>query len=165
MFYRPVFDPRDPFRFIGVRATKGVEMPDTREFTRKEQGEHVKNYLLASVVAAVIMVGWIVAYLTTYNVGYTSGENGLWFAETQVAKEGWSQFQSAGCAQCHSILGQQGQSAGPDLTYVGKRWKADQIKQLVRNPRSIFPNTMMPAFTRQSDEEIDKIARYLETLK
>lgn len=111
------------------------------------------------------MVVWIFASLTTYNVGYTSGDDGPWFAETQVAKEGWSAFQSAGCAQCHSILGQQGQSIGPDLTYVGKRWKADQIKQLVRNPRAIFPNTIMPTFSNLSDDQIDKIARYLETLK
>lgn len=141
-------------------------MPDTVENRLKgDKKNRMRNYLLATVLAAVILVAWIVAYLTTYNVGYTSGREGPWFAETQVAKEGWSQFQRAGCAQCHSILGQQGQSIGPDLTYVGKRWKADQIKQLVRDPRSIYPNTIMPAYSNLPDEQVEAIAKYLETLQ
>ncbi len=141
------------------------DMPATEASSQKGEKEHVRNYLLATVVAALLLVGWSVAYFTTYNAGVSAAETGPWFAETQVAKVGWSSFQSAGCAQCHSILGQQGQSLGPDLTYVGKRWKAEQIEQLVRNPRSIFPNTMMPAFSNLSEEQVDQIATYLETLK
>lgn len=124
----------------------------------------MKAFIATIGVATLLLVGYTVASLTTYDLGY-AGEKGPWFADTQVAKEGWTQFQRAGCAQCHSILGQQGQSIGPDLTYVGSRWKSAQIQQLVRNPSSIFPNTIMPSFDKLSDEQVKAIADYLETLK
>jgi mono/diheme cytochrome c family protein len=111
------------------------------------------------------MLTWIVGYMTTYSVGHTAGMDGPWFANTQVAQEGWMQFQRAGCAQCHTILGQQGQSTGPDLTTVGERWKAEQMTQLVREPRKFYPNTIMPAFANLSDAEVSTIVKYLETLR
>lgn len=126
----------------------------------------MRTYVLSSAAVVVVLLGWFTGYMTTYNVGHTTGlEDGPWFAETQVAREGWSQFQRAGCAQCHSILGQQGQSTGPDLTNVGERWKAEQVAQLLREPRRFFPNTMMPAYPNLTDEEVNTIARYLETLR
>lgn len=124
----------------------------------------MKGFLVTIAIGTLLLIAYSVASLTTYDVGYT-GEKGPWFADTEVARQGWAQFQRAGCAQCHSILGQQGQSIGPDLTYVGRRWKAAQIEQLVRNPGSVFPNTIMPAFDKLSDEQVKTIAQYLETLK
>lgn len=124
----------------------------------------MRTFLVTVAVATVLMVGYTVAYLTTYDVGYTS-EKGPWFADTQVAKAGWTEFQRAGCAQCHQILGQQGQSIGPDLTYVGKKFKAPQIQQMIRNPKSMYANTIMPSFDNLSDEQVTRIAQYLETLK
>ena len=142
-------------------------MGEENEMSGKQKGVRyvMKKYLLATGLATALLLAWFVAYMTTYNVGYSSGTPGPWFADTQVAREGWSRFQGAGCAQCHSILGQQGQNLGPDLTYVGARWKGEQIKQLVRNPRSFFPNTIMPSFTNLSDDDVATIATYLETLK
>lgn len=125
----------------------------------------MRRYLLTSAVLVGVLLAWFVGYMTTYDVGYTADMEGPWFAKTEVAQAGWAQFQRAGCAQCHSILGQQGQSTGPDLTNVGERWKAEQIAQLVREPRRFFPNTMMPAYTNLTDEEVNTIARYLETLR
>jgi mono/diheme cytochrome c family protein len=124
----------------------------------------MKTFLVTIAVATVLLVVYMVASLTTWEVGY-SGPRTPAFAETEVAKVGWTEFQRGGCAQCHSILGQQGQSIGPDLTTVGKSWQAAQLQQMIRNPKSIFPNTIMPANNRLSDEQVANLAKYLETLK
>ncbi len=71
-------------------------------------------------------------------------------------------FQSAGCTGCHMINGVGGQT-GPDLTNEAQRkrsrqWLIDQIK----NPKSHFPNTIMPSFaSRLSAEQIDRLVGYL----
>ncbi len=125
----------------------------------------MKNFWISMVVAVVLMVGTTIAYMLTYDTGLASSQIGPWFAGTKVANDGWHKFERAGCANCHSILGQQGQPTGPDLTYVGQRWNSENVVKLLKNPRAFFPNTIMPKFDNLSDADLKTIGDYLETLK
>jgi len=70
-------------------------------------------------------------------------------------------FQSAGCTACHSVEGTGG-TIGPVLSRgtlrgKGRAWIVEQI----RNPRSHNPNTLMPAFTSLSGQQVDTLVSYL----
>ncbi len=70
-------------------------------------------------------------------------------------------FQSAGCTACHAVEGTGG-TAGPALSRAslsgkGREWTVQQI----RNPRSHNPNTIMPAFTSLSGQQVDTIVSFL----
>jgi mono/diheme cytochrome c family protein len=79
-------------------------------------------------------------------------------------KKGGQFFQSKGCTGCHKVYGKGG-SIGPELsgnTLKGKsrQWLEDQI----RNPKSHFPNTIMPAFSGLSKDDLDDLVSYLMSL-
>ena len=76
-------------------------------------------------------------------------------------KEGAQLFQSEGCIGCHRIHGVGG-TVGPDLSSGvlkgrDRQWLITQI----RNPKSHFPNTIMPSFTGPSDQQINAVVDYL----
>ena len=65
------------------------------------------------------------------------------------------------CAGCHKISGEGGES-GPDLSAVGARRDAANIKRIIREPTSEYPDTLMPSFAeRLSEEQINALAEYL----
>ncbi|MEJ2696261.1 MAG: c-type cytochrome [Candidatus Sulfobium sp.] len=79
-------------------------------------------------------------------------------------KKGEQIFQSKGCTGCHKVFGKGG-SVGPELsggTLKGKsrQWIEDQI----RNPKSHFPNSVMPSFSGMSKEDIDDLVSYLMSM-
>ncbi len=70
-------------------------------------------------------------------------------------------FQTAGCTACHSVEGRGG-TIGPALSKgalsgKGRAWIVEQI----RNPKSHNPNTIMPAFTALSGQQVDILVSYL----
>ncbi len=83
---------------------------------------------------------------------------------TATLSKGSELFLSHGCSGCHSI-NNAGGTVGPDLSNEGKKgrdrkWLTDQI----RNPKSHFPGSVMPAFTTLSDEEVNGLVDYLMSL-
>jgi mono/diheme cytochrome c family protein len=70
-------------------------------------------------------------------------------------------FKTAGCSACHGIQGKGGavgpRLAGGALRGRDRAWLTDQI----RNPKSHFPDTVMPAFTALSDREVNGLIDYL----
>ena len=74
-------------------------------------------------------------------------------------------YQNQGCSACHTINGIGGTS-GPDLTHVGASGKdiAWHVQHL-KDPRSVVPNSAMPAFERLSAADLKDLAAYLVTLK
>ncbi|HEY3347977.1 MAG TPA: c-type cytochrome [Nitrospirota bacterium] len=79
--------------------------------------------------------------------------------------EGPMLFARNGCQGCHKINGVGG-AIGPDLTHVGSRLpdKQAQISHL-RDPRSIHPQSSMPAFGKMSEHDLEELAEYLVSLK
>lgn len=78
----------------------------------------------------------------------------------ELAALGEALFRSRGCTRCHGIDGGRG-SGGPDLTFVHRKHPdADWYRRFVRNPRSVRPNSTMPAF-KLADEDLSALAEFL----
>ncbi len=82
----------------------------------------------------------------------------------EAAEKGVQLFASLGCAACHRIGGVGG-TVGPDLSKVGGRRTRKWIEQQIRDPKSHNPNSIMPSFSKLSDEDNDSLAEYLSGLK
>jgi menaquinol-cytochrome c reductase cytochrome b/c subunit len=89
------------------------------------------------------------------------------FADDPVAVEGATLFAESGCLNCHVYLGAGGQNLGaPELTEEGLKgrgiqWQVDHLK----NPSSKVPGSPMPAFGDLGEENLIKIATFLEASK
>jgi cytochrome c oxidase subunit II len=83
-------------------------------------------------------------------------------------------FESQACISCHVIRGTPAQGKfGPDLTHFGSRdtlasGAADNtpgnLKLWIKDPDYVKPGSLMPAM-QLSDDQIDKVVAYLDTLK
>jgi ubiquinol-cytochrome c reductase cytochrome b subunit len=83
---------------------------------------------------------------------------------SQSAREGATLVGSLGCAGCHSINGTGG-SVGPDLSNESRQgrsreWLMDQI----RDPKSHNPNSIMPSYPSLTQQQLDQIVDYLQSL-
>jgi cytochrome c oxidase subunit 2 len=88
--------------------------------------------------------------------------------------EGRQLFESQSCVSCHVIRGTAAQGKfGPDLTHFGSRDtlasgaadnNPENLRLWIKDPDYIKPGSLMPAM-QLSDDQIDKIAAYLTTLK
>jgi cytochrome c oxidase subunit 2 len=88
--------------------------------------------------------------------------------------EGRQIFESQSCISCHVIRGTPAQGRfGPDLTHFGSRdtlasGAADNtpanLKLWIKDPDYVKPGSLMPAM-QLSDDQIDKVVAYLDTLK
>lgn len=89
---------------------------------------------------------------------------GTWaFAAPESAvQNGQRVFSERKCTVCHTLHGTGGQ-VGPDLSTVGATRDEAWLKAFLPNPKSIYPNTIMPPF-RGTDEERDALAAYLRSL-
>jgi cytochrome c oxidase subunit 2 len=93
----------------------------------------------------------------------------------QPASQGAALFRSAGCAACHRIAGTPANgAAGPDLTYVGSRSSLGAgilpnnlgtMMGWIGDSQSIKPGNRMPPYKMLSAEELDALARFLESQK
>ncbi len=73
---------------------------------------------------------------------------------------------NASCARCHTIGG--GRRKGPDLGHVGAdpNHTAEWLANYIRDPKSIDPDSSMPAFRGKINEpDLQALAEYLATLK
>lgn len=106
-----------------------------------------------------------------------------WVAGRQVAAvepiepaavRGQEVFFRSGCASCHTIEGTAATAAGdPDLTHLASRDTlgavavsntSEHLAEWVADPHSIKSGVEMPA-TELSDQELDALVAYLETLE
>jgi menaquinol-cytochrome c reductase cytochrome b/c subunit len=89
------------------------------------------------------------------------------FADNPVAVEGATLFAESGCLNCHVYLNAGGQNLGaPDLSEEGLKgrgieWQVAHLK----NPSSKVPGSPMPSFATLGDENLTKIATFLEASK
>jgi len=89
------------------------------------------------------------------------------FADNPEAVAGAELFAVSGCLNCHVYLGAGGQNLGaPELTAEGLKgrgveWQVEHLK----NPGSKIPGSSMPSFAALGDENLQKIAIFLEASK
>lgn len=126
----------------------------------------MKSFLTNLLLATVLLLLSVVGSLITIDKGFTAEQITPHYADTELAKKGMKAYNEAGCASCHSFLGQQGQVGGPRLDWVGERYPKDMIEKIIRNPRGFFPETIMPqVHSRVTDEEIALISEYLASFQ
>ena len=83
-------------------------------------------------------------------------------------------FESTSCVNCHAVGGTNGTGRfGPDLTHLMSRRTIaagaaentrENLRLWIQNPDAIKPGSLMPAM-KLSDEDLDALTRYLETLR
>jgi quinol-cytochrome oxidoreductase complex cytochrome b subunit len=86
------------------------------------------------------------------------------FANNPTAVAGATIFAVAGCMSCHTYNGAGSSNLGaPDLTGIGNKNLGieTQIKHL-KNPSSVTPGSPMPSFASLGDENLKKLAVFLE---
>jgi cytochrome c oxidase subunit 2 len=92
-----------------------------------------------------------------------------------AAQHGAQLFASSSCVNCHAIAGTNATArVGPDLSHVGSRTiigagvldtSPDSLARWVRDPQSIKPGVLMPAYPNFSDADLAALASYLSGLK
>jgi cytochrome c oxidase subunit 2 len=111
----------------------------------------------------------------------TSDEFSHWVQEqrqpaktTDVATVGRNIFEATACINCHTVAGTVADGRfGPDLTHLMSRDTIasgavpntpTNLRRWIQNPSSLKPGCKMPAM-ELSDQDIDAVTAYLETLR
>ena len=114
-------------------------------------------------------------------VVHSPDEFGRWAGEQQQsasvatnAAEGRKAFFANSCVNCHTIGGTSAQGKfGPDLTHLMSRETLgagavrntpDNLRLWVRDPQKFKVGCLMPNM-QLTDQEVDQIAAYLQTLR
>jgi len=80
------------------------------------------------------------------------------------AGQGKQLFDKVGCLGCHAVNGQGGK-VGPDLSNIANAGHSRQwLRTQIRDPKAHDPQTAMPAFNNLSDQQVNDLVDYLETL-
>ena len=79
------------------------------------------------------------------------------------------------CVSCHAIRGLgAAANVGPDLTHFGSRTTLgsgvlpntpENLRRWIRDPQTIKPGVLMPAFHDMPDQDLDALVAFLEGLK
>jgi menaquinol-cytochrome c reductase cytochrome b/c subunit len=87
------------------------------------------------------------------------------FAEDPAAVAGGKLFAQSGCLNCHVYLGEGNQNLGaPELTEVGLRRDAEELKAYLENPAA-FGNNVMVSYGYLGEENLTNLAAFLGASK
>jgi cbb3-type cytochrome oxidase cytochrome c subunit len=93
-----------------------------------------------------------------------------WVKENNLppaAVPGATLFAQSGCLTCHTYLGSGSSNLGaPDLSDIGNKGLGiDRQIQHLKDPQSVTPGSPMPSFAQLGDENLRKLAIFLEASK
>ena len=92
-----------------------------------------------------------------------------WKASTQrlladaTMSPGAALIQQEGCLTCHA-LGDQGESVGPRMEWIGAKHGAAWIADYIRDPQKVSPNSTMPASDKLSQSQRQAIGEFITAL-
>jgi cytochrome c oxidase subunit 2 len=121
------------------------------------------------------------ALMSFYTVAMTPSDYDAWLAKERASakpmlkSEGEQLFLSSGCAGCHTVRGIQADGKiGPDLTHVGSRLSLGAgilpntpegfAKWISQHP-TVKPENLMPPFNIFSENELQSLSAYLNSLE
>ncbi len=84
-------------------------------------------------------------------------------AQGAATERGPQLFVQQGCYGCHTI-GRVGTPIGPDLSRIGRRYSASDLRRLLRDPESVRPGAHMPVL-ELTKEEVAALAEFLGSLR
>lgn len=100
----------------------------------------------------------VVAYLRRNHAGLTPPDLA---PEVRLA----AMTYASTCVVCHRISGEGG-TVGPDLTTIGQRRSAEEIRAIIEDPALVYGESRMPAFkSRLTGAQVEALAAYLATRK
>ncbi|MGZ5031096.1 MAG: cytochrome c oxidase subunit II [Methylobacter sp.] len=121
------------------------------------------------------------ALMSFYTVAMTPSDYEAWLtkeranAKPALDRQGEQVFLSSGCARCHTVRGTQANGKiGPDLTHVGSRLSLgagilpnteDSFAKWISQHQTIKPENLMPPFDIFSENELQSLAVYLNSLE
>jgi ubiquinol-cytochrome c reductase cytochrome b subunit len=122
------------------------------------------GFVLAGFMIALTIVGYFSNPAGTQNRNVTPQRGVSALQISSSAQAGKKLFDSLGCLGCHSVNGTGG-NVGPDLSNEASRdrsrnWLVTQI----RDSKSHYPNSIMPAFTTLNDQQVNQLVDYLLSL-
>ena len=101
------------------------------------------------------------AYLTV--LGALAGApSEIELATSPENEEGRAVTASSGCLGCHKI-GENGNTLGPSLTYIGERLGRDAIARTLVNPTAPMPSYR--SLQQEEPEQFSQLIRYLSSLR
>jgi len=141
--------------------------------TRRERRLSRRPVAVVITILTVIALGTLTYKGATAKEFLASEVEGIvptWVEKEQLpanAVPGAKLFASSGCLQCHTYLGTGSSNLGaPDLSEEGAKGKGIQFQiQHLRDPRSTTPGSPMPPFASLGDENLRKLAIFLEASK
>ncbi len=171
----------EPLGSVGVPTVLILVLVLLPFIDRKPERNPFKRSI--AMLCGVIYIGFLVGFTIAgyYSKGYgqvpvTQKPASATVAEKTVQRipsreeapatlsKGSELFSFHGCSGCHSV-NNSGGTVGPDLSNEGmkgrdRKWLKDQI----RNPKSHFPGSVMPAFTTLGGDEVNALVDYLMSL-
>jgi len=86
-------------------------------------------------------------------------------ANTNTKITGEQLFKTLGCTECHTTTGLAGNKQGPDLVMAkGNNRTHEWLRNQIIAPQSHNPRTIMPPYAQLSDQNINLLISYLESL-
>lgn len=118
----------------------------------------MRNYLVPGVLVLVILVLWLLLNPPHFWLNLTAEVEPTVLVGAQLVEQN-------NCRGCHR-MGGRGALTAPGLDEVVRRQQEQDpalviLRLWLRDPKSIKPNTAMPAF-RLSDSQIEAILLYLQ---
>ncbi len=117
-------------------------------------------------VAGVITLAFI-GYFSKPETASSKTPSSQGIPSTQVsesASKGAQLFHSLGCIGCHRVKGQGG-TIGPGLSSESLKSKSRTwLITQIRDPKKHDPNTIMPAFSSATDQQVNELVDYLQSL-
>lgn len=85
--------------------------------------------------------------------------------DASLINQGKSLFRSEGCLGCHTVDGTGG-SVGPGLSNIGSKGLSKQWLMIqLQDPKKHDSSSIMPSFSSLSDQNLNALVTYLESLK
>jgi ubiquinol-cytochrome c reductase cytochrome b subunit len=120
----------------------------------------------------LIFVAWVIilAFIGYFSKSETASSQTLSsqsITSNQISESapmGAQLFRSMGCIGCHRVSGQGG-TVGPELSSESLKGKSRPwLITQIRDPKKHNPNTIMPASSSATDQQLNKLIDYLESL-
>jgi ubiquinol-cytochrome c reductase cytochrome b subunit len=120
----------------------------------------------------LIFVAWViilafVGYFSKPETASSQNPVSQTIASAQIsenASKGDQLFRSMSCIGCHRVNGQGG-TIGPELSSESLKGKSRQwLITQIRDPKKHNPNTVMPAFSSATDQQVNELVDYLQNL-
>jgi mono/diheme cytochrome c family protein len=126
---------------------------------REERSPFRRLATVASGLGVIAGIGLLTA------LAVLSDRAAVAYWRSPTVRAGAQVYAENDCASCHKIRGEGSGSGGPDLSFIGNVREVEWMKQYIRDPDSLNPNTTMPPFKRLSAAEVDQLATYLKSLQ